>query len=103
MLPGDISAELVAVIGAAVARGDLPPAAATAGAAGTWRPAPDGAPGTFANSLPFRLGGAGGRPAAGGRPGGPAPGRVSAGHRRGLPDRHRHPRRPGAGGRAGGP
>lgn len=58
MLPGDLTAELVAMIRAAVARGDLPPAAAAARAAGTWRPAPAGAPGTYATSLPFRLAGA---------------------------------------------
>jgi arginyl-tRNA synthetase len=57
MLPGDIAAELVAVIQAVVARGDLPAAAAAARAAGTWRPAPGGAPGTYATSLPFRLAG----------------------------------------------
>jgi arginyl-tRNA synthetase len=55
MLPGDITAELVAVVQAAVARGDLPPAAAATRAAGTWRPAPGGSPGTYATSLPFRL------------------------------------------------
>jgi arginyl-tRNA synthetase len=55
MLPGDITAELAAVVQDAVGRGDLPPAAAAARAAGTWRPAPGGSPGTYATSLPFRL------------------------------------------------
>jgi arginyl-tRNA synthetase len=57
MLPGDITAELVAVLTDAVARADLPPAAAAARAAGTWRPAPGGSPGTYASSLPFQLAG----------------------------------------------
>jgi arginyl-tRNA synthetase len=59
MLPGDIGAELATVIAAAVARGDLPAAAAAARAAGTWRPAPGGSPGTYASLLPFRLAGPG--------------------------------------------
>lgn len=59
MLPCDIGAELARLIAAAVTAGELPPAAGTASAAGTWRPPPDGAPGTYSSSLPFRLADAG--------------------------------------------
>jgi arginyl-tRNA synthetase len=56
VLPGDIGAELARVITAAVAAGQLPPAAAgMASAAGTWRPPPVAAPGCYSSSLPFRL------------------------------------------------
>ncbi|MEP7026308.1 MAG: DALR anticodon-binding domain-containing protein [Actinomycetota bacterium] len=59
MLPGDIGAELAAVITAAVAAGDLPPSASLLSAAGTWRPAPGDPPGQYSTSLPFRLAGPG--------------------------------------------
>ena len=59
MLPCDIDAELARLIAAAVTAGELPPAAGTASAAGTWRPPPGGAPGTYSSSLPFRLADAG--------------------------------------------
>jgi len=55
VLPCDIGAELARLIAAAVTAGELPPAAGTASAAGTWRPPPGGAPGTYSSSLPFRL------------------------------------------------
>jgi len=58
VLPGDIGTEIAGLIGAAVAAGDLPAAAAAHPAAGTWRPAPPeagGGPGTYATSLPFTL------------------------------------------------
>ena len=58
MIPGDISAEVARVIGAAVTAGELPSRAASLAAAGTWRPAPagaGGAPGTYATSLPLVL------------------------------------------------
>jgi len=58
VLPCDIGAELARLIAAAVTAGELPPAAATLSAAGTWR-APPGAPGTYSSSLPFRLAGMG--------------------------------------------
>ncbi len=62
MLPGDIGAELAVAITAAVAAGELPPAAAgLAGAAGTWRPPPGEAPGAYSSSLPFRLAAESGR------------------------------------------
>jgi arginyl-tRNA synthetase len=59
VLPCDIGAELARLIAAAVTAGELPPAAGTASAAGTWRPPPGGAPGTYSSSLPFRLADAG--------------------------------------------
>lgn len=59
MLPCDIGAELARLVAAAVTAGELPPAAGTASAAGTWRPPPGGAPGTYSSSLPFRLADAG--------------------------------------------
>ncbi len=59
MIPGDIGAELASAIKAAIAAGELPPAAESrASAAGTWRPAPPGAggaPGTYATTLPFGM------------------------------------------------
>ena len=59
MIPGDIGAELASAIKAAIAAGELPPAAESrASAAGTWRPAPPaagGAPGTYASTLPFSM------------------------------------------------
>lgn len=55
MIPADLGAELSRAIGAAVAAGDLPPDAAWATAAGTWRPAPGNDPASYATSLPFRL------------------------------------------------
>lgn len=59
MIPGDIAAELARAIDAAIADGELPPAAKSrSGAAGTWRPAPaqaGGGPRTYATSLPFGL------------------------------------------------
>jgi len=67
VLPCDIGAELARVIRAAVAAGDLRPAAAgMTGASGTWRPPPGepgSAPGTYATSLPFRLAARTGQPA----------------------------------------
>jgi arginyl-tRNA synthetase len=59
VLPCDIGAELARLIAAAVTAGELPPAAGAASAAGTWRPPPGGAPGTYSSSLPFRLAEAG--------------------------------------------
>ncbi len=59
MLSCDIGAELARLIAAAVTAGELPPSAVTASAAGTWRPPPGAAPGTYASSLPFRLAGTG--------------------------------------------
>ena len=55
MLPGDIGAELARVLTAADAAGQLPPAAGMTSAAGTWRPPPGAAPGSYSSSLPFRL------------------------------------------------
>lgn len=63
MIPADIGARLAGLVAAAVADGELPPAASTISAAGTWRPAPPrygGWPGTYATSLPFLLARAGG-------------------------------------------
>ena len=62
MLPCDIGAELARLIAAAVTAGELPSAAGTVSAAGTWRPPPGGAPGTYSSSLPFRLADAGAAP-----------------------------------------
>jgi arginyl-tRNA synthetase len=59
VLPCDIGAELARLIAAAVTAGELPLAAGTASAAGTWRPPPGGAPGAYSSSLPFRLADAG--------------------------------------------
>jgi arginyl-tRNA synthetase len=64
VLPGDIGAELARVIAAAVAAGELPPAAGTSNAAGTWRPPPGqsgAAPGAYSSSLPFQLAAGSGR------------------------------------------
>jgi arginyl-tRNA synthetase len=59
VITGDIGAELACAVRAAVAAGELPPAAqGREDAAGTWRPAPrgmGGAPGTYASTLPFLL------------------------------------------------
>ena len=69
MLPCDISAELARLVAAAVATGELPPAAAGApGTAGSWRPhrgQPGGAPGTYSSSMPFQLAARAGRGARG--------------------------------------
>jgi arginyl-tRNA synthetase len=61
VIPGDIGAELAA----AIASGELPPAAAGHAAAGTWRLPPRAGPGSYATSLPFPLARAAGQdPAA---------------------------------------
>lgn len=59
MITGDIGAHLEQAVRAEVARGGLPPGAAAATAAGTWRRAPQrgGGPRTYATSLPFTLAG----------------------------------------------
>lgn len=64
MIPGDLSTELASALRAAAAAGELPPAAAEMSAAGTWRPAQPGAPGSYATSLPFALAQQAGRGAA---------------------------------------
>jgi arginyl-tRNA synthetase len=67
VIHSDLGAQLAAILRAAVADGALPPPAAELTAAGSWRPAPaaaGGGPGGYATSLPFRLAGLSGRPAA---------------------------------------
>ena len=65
MIPADLSAELARAIGEVVGSGMWPAAAGRVTAGGTWRPAPDGAAGRYATSLPFELGRlTGQRPAA---------------------------------------
>jgi len=64
VIPGDIGTQIAGVLRAAAAAGELPPAAAGMSAAGTWRPAPSGAPGSYASSLPFALAQRAGRGAA---------------------------------------
>jgi arginyl-tRNA synthetase len=53
VIPGDLGAALSAAITVLVADGDLPPSAAGASAAGTWRPARDGDPAGYASTLPI--------------------------------------------------
>jgi arginyl-tRNA synthetase len=58
VIPGDIGAQLAAILRAAAAAGDLLPQAAGMTATGTWRRVPaasGGAPGRYATSLPFAL------------------------------------------------
>lgn len=55
MITGDLGTELVTVLRQLAADGALPRAAAKLSPAGTWRPAPDGDPASFATSLPFRV------------------------------------------------
>ena len=55
MIPADLGAELTRAIRAAVAAGTLPPAAADARPAGTWRPPPGRDDASYATSLPFEL------------------------------------------------
>jgi arginyl-tRNA synthetase len=55
VITGDLGTELVAVLRQLAADGVLPAAAAVLPPAGTWRPAPDGDPASFATSLPFRV------------------------------------------------
>ena len=55
MITGDLGTELVTVLRQLAADGALPAAAAELPQAGTWRPAPDGDPASFATSLPFRI------------------------------------------------
>ena len=55
MIPADLGAELTRAIGQAIAAGELPGAAASVSAAGTWRPPPDRDSASYATSLPFEL------------------------------------------------
>ena len=55
MITGDLGTELVNVLRQLAADGALPTAAAKLSPPGTWRPAPDGDPASFATSLPFRI------------------------------------------------
>ena len=55
MITGDLGTELVTVLRQLTADGALPGAAAKLSPAGTWRPAPDADPASFATSLPFRI------------------------------------------------
>jgi len=67
MIPGDIGAEIAALIEAGAAGGELPAQVANLQASGTWRPAPAdarGGPGTYATSLPLALAGLVGRTAS---------------------------------------
>jgi arginyl-tRNA synthetase len=56
VIPADLSAELARAIGEVVDSGMWPAVAVRVTAGGTWRPAPDGAAGRYATSLPFELG-----------------------------------------------
>ena len=58
MIPGDIAAELTAILRGAAAAGELPSQAGAMTAAGTWRRVPaaaGGGAGSYATSLPFAL------------------------------------------------
>ena len=55
MITGDLGTELITVLRQLAADGALPQSAAKLSPAGTWRPAPDGDPASFATSLPFRV------------------------------------------------
>ncbi len=55
MITGDLGTELITVLRQLAADGALPRAAAKLSPAGTWRPAPDGDPASFATSLPFGI------------------------------------------------
>lgn len=66
MITGDIGAEIVRLVKAGAAAGELPEQAARVSVAGTWRPAPAAAgsgPGTYATSVPLALASRTGRPA----------------------------------------
>jgi arginyl-tRNA synthetase len=66
MITGDIGAEIVRLLRASAAAGELPEHAARVSVAGTWRPAPaaaGGGPGTYATSIPLVLASRTGRPA----------------------------------------
>jgi arginyl-tRNA synthetase len=55
VLTGDLRSELTIALRDLSADGVLPVAATTLSQAGTWRPATDGEPASFATSLPFRI------------------------------------------------
>ncbi|MGO8961301.1 MAG: DALR anticodon-binding domain-containing protein [Streptosporangiaceae bacterium] len=64
MLTGDLGSELTTALRQLAAGGALPAAATTLLPAGTWRPAPNNDPASFATSLPFRIARLDGRDAA---------------------------------------